>query len=79
MIALSRARLLHRVHGMGTKMGSEWGNVGRDREPNIEIPDCERLPLPPSMILQGRFQNWRDGMTSSKVPDLRDRTLEEVR
>lgn len=64
------------VHGMTS---SEWLNVGRDRESNIKIPDSERLPLPPSTILQGQFGTSRDVVLSRKVPDLRGRTSEEVK
>lgn len=59
-------------------MASKWF-VGRDREPNIEIPDSERLPLPPSIVLQGQFLTWLDSVSSRLVPNLRGRTLEEVK
>lgn len=57
----------------------EWSATGREREVNIEIPNSKQLPLPPLSIVQGRFANWRDAILSTRVPDLRGRTVEEVK
>lgn len=65
--------------GWGKFAYSEWSTVGWDREPNIKIPDCEQIPLPPSLILQGRFASWCDPILAGSVLDLRGRTLEEVK
>lgn len=49
----------------------EWSVAARELEPNIEIPDLERFPLPPSLVVQGKFGNWHDAILSRVVPNLR--------
>lgn len=71
---------VHHVVVVNCNMASgEWSFAGRDREPNIEIPDAERLSLPPSNVLQGCYANWHDTILGRSVPNLRGRTLEEVK
>lgn len=53
----------------------EWFTAGWEWEPNIETPDLERLPLPPSSIVQRHFANWYDDNLSRVVPDLRGSTI----
>ncbi|CAM6128652.1 unnamed protein product [Calypogeia fissa] len=57
---------------------NENQNPQGDGELQIQnIPDEERLPLPPSSILQGRFSPW-NAPPEEFVPDLRGKCPEEV-
>lgn len=54
----------------------EW-QVG-DQGFNFDIPPIDRMPLPPSTMLQGRYASWWAENQHRWVLDLRGKTLEEV-
>lgn len=41
------------------------------------IPDVETVPLPPSIVLQGRYSDWEPN-DSNVVADMRGRSPKEV-
>ncbi|CAM6130009.1 unnamed protein product [Calypogeia fissa] len=54
---------------------AEW--VPGDGEPTA-LADRDRILLPPSTELQGRYSNWRNRGDFMHIPDLGGRTLQEV-
>lgn len=63
---------------MGSDDDIDWHWQPGDQGFNFEIPTRERLPLPPSTVLQGRYGDWISEVEAGWVPDLRGCTLDEV-
>lgn len=55
-----------------------WNWVPGDGPIEIEVPNGERLPLPPSTQLQGRYRNWTSTLNSGQADNLRGRSIVEV-
>lgn len=56
-----------------------WEWIKWDEEIQYDIPDDERLLLPPSTRVQGRYTDWRPILSEENwLSDLRGQTLQEV-
>lgn len=53
--------------------GEAWEWIPVDDDYDVHIPDSERLPLPPSTVLQGRHLNWRNALHLIRQDNLQGR------
>lgn len=55
-----------------------WQWQPSDQGFHFEILPRQRVPLPPSIVLQGRYALWRIDVDPNWVPNLRGKSLDEV-
>lgn len=66
------------IEGTADDHSELWEWIPGDSDFDIAIPDSERIPLPPTTQLQGRFRNWKQTMYLNGWDKISGRTPLEV-